>query len=91
MVIIIFNHRCCFESDLEVIRICHEWETNFQIIRTKFDVDLRAFVHDRPEKIKELAKEGKCNAKELAKCLRAEISEELTESLLKQGIIPAIK
>ena len=86
MVIVVMNNRCCFECDLEVIRICHEWKTRFQIVRTKFDIDLRAFVRDHPEKIKELSENGKCNAKEIARCLRDDISDELTQSLLKQGI-----
>eukprot|EP00493_Phyllostaurus_siculus_P002794 UN02807 len=54
MVIIVMSERCCFEADLEVIRICHEWGTNFKIVRTKFDIDFRNFVYDRRDKIQEL-------------------------------------
>ena len=86
MVIIVIADRCCFENDLEVIRICHAWDTKFKIVRTKFDVDLCAFVYDRPEKIKELAEDQKCNGREIAKCLREEMSEELTDNLKKHFI-----
>ena len=84
--IIVMSNRACFESDLEVIRVCHKWGTRIQIVRTKFDVDLRSFVLDHPEKIQELSEQGKCTGREIAKLLRADISEELTKSLLKQGI-----
>jgi len=86
MVIIIMSGRCCFEADLEVIRICHEWGTKFKIVRTKFDIDFRNFVYDHPEKIQKLTSEGKCNKKEISRCLRKETSEELAENLEKQGM-----
>ena len=86
MVILVIKDRCCFESDLEIIRMCHKWGTRVQIVRTKFDVDLRSFVNDRPEKIEELKRDGKFNLKVVAECLRAEMSAELTENLVKQGI-----
>ena len=87
MVIIVMSERCCFEADLEVIRICHEWGTNFKIVRTKFDIDFRNFVYDRRDKIQELTLEGRCNKKEISRCLREEASDELAENLAKQGIL----
>ena len=85
MVIIIFKGRCCFESDLEAVRICHEWNTPFLLVRTQFDVDLAAFVRDQPKVIQTLAAEGKCNVKEIARYLREDIADELSKSLLKQS------
>ena len=86
MVILVIKDRCCYESDLEIIRMCHKWGTRVQIVRTKFDVDLRSFVRDCPDKIAELRRDGKFNLQVVAQCLRAEMSEELTENLIKQGI-----
>ena len=91
MVIIVMKDRCCFETDLEAIRICHKWNTKFIIVRTKFDVDVRAFVHDRPEKLRELREDGKFNKQEIARCVRMEMVEEFTQSLSKQGIVRAFK
>ena len=87
MVIIIMNGRCCYETDLEAIQICHDWNTRFQIVRTKFDVDMYNFRFDHPEIVKDLLKMGKCTPLEIARCLRKEMSEELTDSLLRQGIL----
>merc|ERR1719483_1556816 len=86
MVILVIKERCCFEPDIEIIRTCHKWGTRLQIVRTKFDVDLRSFVHDRPEKFEELKSRGKFNLKVVAECLREDMAKELTENLTKQGM-----
>ena len=80
------TNRCSFESDLEAIRICHEWKTPFLIVRTKFDVDVGAFVDDRPQKVEELFRKNKFNQREVGLCVRAEMLEEFTKSLRDQGI-----
>ena len=87
MVILVIKDRCCFEPDIEIIRTCHKWGTRLQIVRTKFDVDLRSFVNDRPEKVEELKSRGKFNLKAVAECLREDMAQELTENLIKQGIL----
>ena len=80
------NGRCCYEADMEAIQICHDWNTPFQIVRTKFDVDMYNFRYDHPDTFKELFKTGKCTPLEIARCLRKDMTEELMESLLRQGI-----
>ena len=85
MVLLIMKDRCCFESDMEAIRICSEWKTPFHLIRTKFDIDLSSYIRDKPEKIKELAEKEECGLPRVAQSLRLEIQEELTKSLLAKG------
>ena len=79
------TNRCSFESDLEAVRICHEWKTPFLIVRTKFDVDVGAFVDDRPKKVEELFRANKFNQREIGLCVRKEMVEEFKKSLREQG------
>jgi len=91
LVLVVMANRC-LEFHVEAASICHEQGTEFRMIRTQFDLDLKSHVDDNFETFAKSGKDINEIAHDLCEDLRDELKTSLTDrNLDSDAIVKCVK